>query len=105
MRDGEVRDITGAWSYDDNAWVSEAICLTGDSYLEIKLQDKGRLVIKKSETENGPWPKALITPWTGPDFKTRLYGSSKYRYVKIYLTSRPVMIQISSIKGYAVRRS
>jgi hypothetical protein len=76
--------------------------LTGDCWLEITLPDKGRLVIKKAETLDGPWPKAKITPWTGPEFRIRIYGSTKYRYVRIYLTEEPTRIQFANTKGYAV---
>ena len=97
MRHGEITTINGAWSEQDNAWVSETLCLTGDCWLEVTLPDKGRLVIKKSETENGPYPKALITKWDGPQFKIRIYGSTEARYIKIYLTDTPTTIQLASI--------
>jgi hypothetical protein len=102
MRNGEITTINGAWSQEENAWVSEVWCLTGDAYLEVTLPGKGRMVIKKAETLDGPWPKAKITPWTGPEFRTRIYGSTKYRYVRIYLTEEPTRIQFANTKGYAV---
>jgi hypothetical protein len=102
MRNGEITTINGAWSEESNAWVSEIWCLTGDCWLEVTLPDKGRLVIKKAETLDGPWPKAKITPWSGPEFRIRIYGSTKYRYVRIYLTEEPTMIQFANTKGYAV---
>lgn len=97
MRHGEIKKIVGAWSEQDNAWVSETLCLTGDCWLEVSLPDKGRLVIKKSETKNGPFPKALITKWGGPKFRIRIYGTTEARYIKICLTDTPTIIQISSI--------
>lgn len=97
MRNGEITTINGAWSEQEQAWVSETLCLTGDSWLEATLPDKGRMVIRKSETENGPFPKALITPWTGADFRIRIYGSTEARYIKIYLTKEPTTIQLASI--------
>ena len=103
MRNGEITTINGAWSEEENAWVSEIWCLTGDCWLEATLPDKGRLVIKKAETLDGPWPKAKVTPWAGPEFRIRIYGSTKYRYVRIYLTEEPVRIQFANTKGYAVR--
>lgn len=102
MRNGEITTINGAWSDTENAWVSEVWCLTGDCYLEVNLPNKGRLVIKKAETLNGPWPKAEITPWSGPEFRIRIYGSTKYRYLKVYLTGTPTRIQFANIEGYAV---
>ena len=102
MRNGEITTINGAWSSESNAWVSETWCLTGDCWLEITLPDKGRLVVKKAETLQGPWPKAEITSWTGPEFRIRLYGSTKYRYVRIYLTEEPTTIQFANTNGYAV---
>ena len=104
MRNGEITTINGAWSDTENAWVSEVWCLTGDCYLEVALQNKGRLVIKKAETLNGHWPKAEITPWSGPEFRIRIYGSTKYKYVRIYLTETPTQIQFSNNQGYAVRK-
>ena len=97
MRNGEITPIDGSWSSEANAWVSDTLCLTGDCWLEITLPDKGRLVIKKSESEDGPWPKALISNWTGPSFRIRMYGTTEGRYVKVYLTAAPTIIQISSI--------
>lgn len=102
MRNGEITAINGAWSEQENAWVSDVWCLTGDCWLEISLPDKGRLVVKKAETMEGPWPKAFKSPWTGPEFRIRMYGSTKYRYVRIYLTETPVRIQFANTNGYAV---
>jgi hypothetical protein len=97
MRHGEIKTVKGAWSEQDNAWVSEVLCLTGDCWLEVTLPDKGRLVIKKSESANGPFPKALITEWDGPQFKIRIYGTTISRYIKVCLTDTPTNIQIASI--------
>ena len=93
----EITTLHGAWSDEANAWVSDTIELTGDSWLEVTLPDKGRLVIKKSESVDGPWPKALITPWTGPDFRIRLYGTTEKRYIQIHLTEEPTKIQLANI--------
>ena len=103
MRNGEITAINGAWSEEENAWVSETWCLTGDCWLEVTMPGKGRMVVNKSETDSGPWPKAMITPWTGPEIRIRIYGSTKYRYVRLYLTEEPVKIQFANTKGYAVR--
>ena len=92
-----ITTINGAWSEQANAWVSETLCLTGDSWLEVELPSKGRLVIKKSETANGPWPKALITPWSGPKFRIRVHGSTEARYIQIHLTETPNTIQYANI--------
>lgn len=92
-----IETIQGAWSEQDNAWVSETLCLTGDCWLEVTLPHKGRLVIKKSETAEGPWPKALISNWTGPKFKIRVYGSTKSRYIRLYLTVEPTSCEIVNI--------
>lgn len=101
MRNGEITTINGSWSSAANAWVSEDLCLTGDCWLEVVLPDKGRLVVKKSETTEGPWPKCLISPWCGPEMRIRFYGSTKYRYVRLYLTANPDRIQFANTKGYA----
>lgn len=93
----QVVTIQGAWSADANAWVSEPLLLTGSCYLEITLPGKGRVVIKKSETANGPWPKAIITKWGGPSFKIRVLGSATARYIKIYTTSIPNIIEYANI--------
>lgn len=90
--------IGGAWSDDANAWVSEILCLTGDSWLEATLPNKGRLVIKKSETAEGPWPKALISKWGGPEFRIRIHGTTENRYFKIYLTEEPIRLEYANIQ-------
>lgn len=92
-----VITIQGAWDAQANAWVSDAIELTGDCYLMVTLPSKGRLVIKKAEHIDGPWPKALITKWTGPSFKVNLYGSTESRYIKVYLTETPTTIQMTKV--------
>lgn len=97
MRNGEITPISGAWSDDANAWVSDKLCLTGDCWLEVALPDKGRVVIKKSENEEGPFPKALISRWGGPKFRIRMYGTTENRYIKVCLTTTPTNIQLSSI--------
>lgn len=92
-----IQDISGAWSEEANAWVSEILELTGDTYLEVSLPTKGRLVIKKSESIDGPYPKALITPWVGPEFRIRLYGTTEQRYIKVAITETPNRIQFANI--------
>lgn len=97
MTQQDTITINGQWSDTDNAWVSEVIELTGSIYLEISLNEKGRCVIKKSNTIEGPWPKALISSWTGPDFKIRVLPSTDRQYIKIYLTSEPNNIHYAYI--------
>ena len=92
-----IETINGAWSELDNAWVSDTLCLTGDCWLGVTLPHKGRVVIKKSETADGPWPKAFISKWAGPDFRLRLYGATEERYIKIYFTVTPETIQYANI--------
>jgi len=99
----EMITITGAWSQQDNAWVSETLCIDNDCWLEVTLPKKGRLVIKKSETENGPWPKALITRWKGPKFNVRIYGATESRYIKIFLTDIPINIEYAYIRRTAAQ--
>lgn len=90
--------ITGSWNETANAWVSEELCLqTGDIWLEVTLPAKGYIVIKKSETSDGPWPKALISTYSGPEFRVRIYGSTKERYIRIETTSTPNTIQYANI--------
>lgn len=98
--------VHGAWSDEANGWVSEVLELTGDAWLEVELPQKGRVVIKKAETMDGPWPKALITKWAGPEFRVRLfhgvdrfYGSNGVcgRYVKIVTTDIPKRIEMVNV--------
>ena len=93
----EIETIRGAWSDEAFGWVSETIELTGDAWLEVELPQKGRLVIKKSETPEGPWPKALITKWAGPKFRIRLYGSTEHKYIKVITTDIPRTIVYANI--------
>ena len=92
-----ITTIQGAWSDEDNAWVSETLQLTGDAWLEVELPSKGRMVIKKAEQLEGPWPKALKTPWTQGKFRIRIYGTTKWKYIRIYLTETPKTIQYANI--------
>lgn len=102
MRNGEITPINGSWSEEEHAWVSELWCLTGDCWLEVKLPDKGRVLVRKAESNDGAFPKAFCSEWAGPEFRLRFYGSTKYRYVRIYLTTTPDMIQFANTNGYAV---
>lgn len=92
-----IRTIHGEWSDDANGWVSEVIEMTGDAWLEVELPSKGRIVIKKAETIDGPYPKALITKWDGPIFKIRIYGSTEHRYIRIITTETPNSICYANI--------
>lgn len=89
--------IQGEWSNEANGWVSEVINLTGNIYLEVELPGKGRVVVKKSERQDGAYPKALITKWGGSSFRIRVYGSTKYPYIKIITTSIPNRIEYANI--------
>lgn len=93
----DMKTIRGDWSDDANGWLSETLELTGDAWLEVELPQKGRVVIKKSETEDGPWPKALITEWAGPEFKIRILGGSRGSFVKIITTDIPKRIEYDNI--------
>ena len=109
----EITTIQGAWSDEANGWVSETLELTGDAWLEVELPSKGRLVIKKAEQIEGPYPKALITRWAGPKFRIRIHhgraeathGTAEYdhlaaghnRYIRIITTETPTTIQYANI--------
>ena len=93
----EITTIQGAWSDEANGWVSETLELTGDAWLEVELPHKGRLVIKKAEQIEGPYPKALITKCAGPSFRIRIYGSTEHRYIKVVTTETPTRIQLANI--------
>ena len=92
-----ITDINGAWSAAANGWASETLCLSGDTWLEVTLPAKGRIVIEKAEQANGPYPKVLVSPWAGPDFRIRFYGTTESRYVRIYLSENPIKIQYVNI--------
>ena len=97
MRHGEITPIAGAWSDEENAWVSEPLMLRGDCWVEVTLADKGRMVIRKSEEASGRYLLAMVTPWSGPSFRIRVYGSTQYRYIKIFLTDNPTKIEYANI--------
>ena len=65
--------------------------------MEVELPEKGRLVIEKAESPEGPYPKALISKWGGPSFRIRVYGTTKERYIKIITTTTPNLIQYANI--------
>lgn len=92
-----LNTITGSWSNEANGWVSETLQLTGDTWLEIDLQQEGRVVIKKAKELEGPYPKAMITKWGGPQFRIKMYGTTKARYVKIITTIEPTRIEYVNI--------
>jgi len=99
-----IQTINGSWSDEANGWVSDTLELTGDAYLEVELPSKGRLVIKKAVprpvkggTSAFTWPKALITPWSGPQFRIRIYGTTKAAQIKIITTDTPTRIQLANI--------
>jgi hypothetical protein len=35
--------------------------------------------------------------------RIRFYGSTKYRFIKLYLTEEPTMIQFANTNGYAIK--
>lgn len=92
-----ITTINGAWSDACNGWASETLCLSGDTWLEVTLPAKGRIVIEKSESADGPYPKAFISPWVGPEMRIRFYGTTESRYVRIYLSENPITIQYVNI--------
>lgn len=93
----QITNISGSWSDRDNAWVSEALQLSDESFLEVEFEQNGIVVIKLSDTQNGPWPKAYISKWRGPKQQVRLYGTTKDRYIKVFLSRIPKSVQLSSI--------
>ena len=93
----QITTITGSYSEKENGWVSNIVKLTGDVLLDIELPSEGMVVIKKAEKIQGPYPKALITKWSGPKFRIKLYGSTPARYIKIITTETPNMIQYANI--------
>ena len=93
----QITTITGSYSEKENGWVSDIVKLTGDVLLDIELPSEGMVVIKKAEKIQGPYPKALITKWSGPKFRIKLYGSTPARYIKIITTETPTTIQYANI--------
>lgn len=93
----QITTITGSYSEKENGWVSDIVKLTGDVLLDIELPSEGMVVIKKAEKIQGPYPKALITKWSGPKFRIKLYGSTPARYIKIITTETPNTIQYANI--------
>ena len=93
----QITTITGSYSEKENGWVSNIVKLTGDVLLDIELPSEGMVVIKKAEKIQGPYPKALITKWSGPKFRIKLYGSTPARYIKIITTETPNTIQYANI--------
>lgn len=96
VQQNRITQITGSWSDEANAWVSDIVEVKCDSWLEVTLPSKGRLVIKKAETVEGPWPKAMITGWVGPEIRTRIYGSTDGALLKFCLTETPKSIKLIS---------
>lgn len=92
----QMVNITGGYSTEENAWVSDTLTLTGDCWLEVELPSKGYVVIKKQESD-GRWPCALVSPYSGPKFRIRLYGSTKGSKIRIFLTDTPNRIQYANI--------
>lgn len=93
----QITTITGSYSEKENGWVSDIVKLTGDVLLDIELPSEGMVVIKKAEKIQGPYPKALITKWSGPKFRIKLYGSTPERYIKIITTETPNTIHYANI--------
>ena len=91
-------DITGSLDEEAKAWISDVVELHTDCYLEVDLPSKGRLIIKKKETD-GSWPKAMITKWTGPNIRVRVYGSTNGAFLKFCLSDAPTRIQLFKIES------
>lgn len=90
-------DVTGSWNEDANAWISDVVELHTDCYLEIDLPSKGRLVVKKAETIDSPWPKAMVSKWAD-QIRLRIYGSTEGALLKFCLTDTPKRIQLFKIE-------
>lgn len=90
-------EVKGQWSNEEKGWVSETLCIKGNCWLHIILPFRGIVVIKKSESLDGPWPKALVTDWDGEEYGIKIYGSTKNRYIRIYTTEIPKSINIAYI--------
>lgn len=90
-------EISGQWSDEEKGWVSDILRIEGNCWLHIVLPYRGIVVIKKSESLDGPWPKALVTGWDGEEYGIKIYGSTKGKYIKIVTTEIPKSINIAYI--------
>lgn len=94
--DSGSKALTWAYSEADTAWVTEALTLTGDTYLTIELKESGRVVIKRKDAK-GRWPKIFISNNDGAAFRLRLSGENKDREIKLYTSTEPKTIEYANI--------
>lgn len=73
----------------DNAWSSGEVTLTGDCWLRVLLNERGRVAIRKSNTGEKPWPVVLMSP-VNTEFEIRIYGEAKDKHILVHTTSKPI---------------
>lgn len=92
--DGGATRISGG--PDGCGWTSRDIRLSGDIVIRATLPKKGRLVIRAQEKGMKCWPVAYISPCE-KDFEIKLWGVTRCRYIRIFLTEEPKKLEYANI--------
>ena len=89
--------MTFDFSSTANGYVSPVIELSGDTYLILSLERKGRVAVKKANSPEGPFPKIFVSPVAGPEFRLRLYGETQGKVIQVITTDPVVSCQIHNV--------
>ncbi len=92
--DEAVNRISGDWS--KCGWLSREIRLKGDTVVKATLPKKGRMVIYAQEKGKDCWPAAYVSPCE-KSFEIKLWGVTRCRYIRIFLTEEPKKLEYANI--------
>ena len=89
--------MRSAFDWTEMGWVSETLKLSGDVVLRCVLKKRGRLCVKKSNDGKGRWPKVLMTPNAGPEFRITVYGETAGKYIQVVTSEEPEVLEVHEI--------
>lgn len=92
-----MEELIYKYNEDDLGWVTDTILLSGSIFLEVALNDRGRVAIKKSNSEDGDFHVVEMSPITGPEFEYVIDGDAEGKYLKVVTSEKPSYIRITNI--------
>lgn len=87
--------VSGAWSEEENAWVSERLSPKGDIYLTVQLPSYGYVTARQRDKATGKAPRCYQSK-EGKAFKLRI-GHSEQSDIQIFTSVTPSVIKYANI--------